>query len=560
MMSIATCIDRVGALAVTLGVGLAVAGAPGVAMGEAGDPTDTTALIMCGTTCPTPNDFWLDRIMSQFVLPTHPDQNITPVKVTAPMEFWPITGLFRLVGLAVGPQSLWGPGGPGWPDEPLWKLSGLFDLTADKSLAGGVAALEDAMADNASDHLVIYGNSQGAGIANVEKRKLAEQYPGPDAPDIDFVLGGDPNLPNGGLVSRFPGFYIPIVDLTFNGPAPTDTQFDTVEINRQYDGFSDFPLYPLNVVADLNALLGIVYVHMYGLDVSLPAEHPTESPAYQYKHGDTDYYFFENQHLPLFGPLRTLGVPESWINVVEPFFKVIVELGYDRTIPAWEPTPARLVPQLDPAKVIIDLVKAVGEGINNAAALFGLPAALTGRTPARVAALGPVDAEPKAANTGIAGAVPVSAPAPQPSSSTLTAPAGADLPAPKASMAQQNPPATFTGLGLQTTPTVSTKTTAQSNPARFVSRAPEGDSVASTPTADNTSEVAVNPKPMPSATTLTLKATKPVRPAAAQRPVGKATRDVSAPRKGDGTTAGSDSDAAPKAGSTGDSSPGGANS
>ena len=73
-------------------------------------------------------------------------------------------------------------------------------------------------------------------------------------------------------MARFPGLYIPILDLTFNGPAPTDTQFDTVEITRQYDGLADFPLYPLNLVADLNAVLGIIYVHMYPFDVSLPAD------------------------------------------------------------------------------------------------------------------------------------------------------------------------------------------------------------------------------------------------------------------------------------------------
>ena len=121
--------------------------------------------------------------------------------MTTPEEFWPITGLFRLVLSRVGPPELWGPGGPGWPDEPLWKLSGLFDLTADQSLQAGVANLEAAMAANGNDHLVIYGYSQGAGIANAVKRKLAEQYPaGNTAPDIDFVLGGDPNLPNGGLL------------------------------------------------------------------------------------------------------------------------------------------------------------------------------------------------------------------------------------------------------------------------------------------------------------------------------------------------------------------------
>ena len=110
------------------------------------------------------------------------------------------------------------------------------------------------MAAHGNDDLVIYGYSQGAVIANREKRKLAEQYPaGTKAPDIDFVLSGDPNLPNGGIPARFPGLYIPILDFSFNGPAPTDTQFDTVEITRQYDFFADFPLYPLNLVAALNA-------------------------------------------------------------------------------------------------------------------------------------------------------------------------------------------------------------------------------------------------------------------------------------------------------------------
>ena len=79
----------------------------------------------------------------------------------------------------------------------------------------------------------------------------------------------------------------------------------------------------------------------------------------------------------MFGPLRTLGVPEPVIDVVEPFFRVIVELGYDRSIPPWQPTPARLIPTLDPAKVATDLVNAIGEGINNALALFGLPPLLS---------------------------------------------------------------------------------------------------------------------------------------------------------------------------------------
>ena len=302
--------------------------------------------------------------------------------------------------LALAPPELGGLGGPAWPDEPWWKLSGLFDLTADQSVQGGAADLEDAIAEHPNEHLIINGYSQGAGVSNVVKGRLAEQYPaGTKAPDIDFVLIGDPNLPNGGLMSRFAGLYIPILDFSFNGPARTDTQFDTVEIDQKYDGFTDFPLYPLNLVADLNAVLGMIYVHAYLLDVSLPADDPTKSPAYRGKYGDTSYYLFDNPDLPLFGPLRTLGVPESLIDVFEPFFKVIVELGYDRIIPPWEPTPARLIPTIDPGKVATDLVNAVGEGINNAFAPFGSPAPLSTPTPTRVAALGPVDAAP-AAETG----------------------------------------------------------------------------------------------------------------------------------------------------------------
>ncbi|HEY5839896.1 MAG TPA: PE-PPE domain-containing protein, partial [Mycobacterium sp.] len=258
-------------------------------------------------------------------------------------------------------------------DEPWWKLSGLLDLTYNQSIRAGLADLEAAMAEHPNDHLVIYGYSQGATISNLEKKRLAEQYPaGTKAPDIDFVLGGDLNLPNGGLEARFPGLTSPILDWSFNGPEPTDTQFDTAVITRQYDAVADFPLYPLNVISLLNAVLGFFYVHLNAFDVSLPAD-PTNSPAHQGKYGDTDYYFFETKDLPLFGPLRTLGVPESVIDVVEPFAREIVELGYDRTIKPWEPTPARLIPTHDPATVAGDLVDAVGEGITNAAALIGLP-------------------------------------------------------------------------------------------------------------------------------------------------------------------------------------------
>ena len=52
----------------------------------------------------------------------------------------------------------------------------------------------------------------------------------------------------------------------------------------------------------------------------------------------------------MFGPLRTLGVPEPVIDVVEPFFKVIVDLGYDRSIPAWDAHPGTVDTQVRPSE------------------------------------------------------------------------------------------------------------------------------------------------------------------------------------------------------------------
>ena len=100
---------------------------------------------------------------------------MTTVAVAVRVEAWPITGLMRLIGVVFGPPGVWGPGGAGWwPDEPWWKLSGLFDLTPNQAVRAGLGNLETAMAEHGNDHLVIYGISEGPGVASREKRKLAK--------------------------------------------------------------------------------------------------------------------------------------------------------------------------------------------------------------------------------------------------------------------------------------------------------------------------------------------------------------------------------------------------
>lgn len=199
-MGNATHIGRVGALAAALGIGnvrrsatrmtVSIGAAAVVVMGtvvpvttaSASSPpctkTDATcALVLGGTSISTPDGYYIETVKNQFIAPTHPGQDIEYVAVTTPQELWPVTGAIRLLELALAPPELGGLGGPAWPDEPWWKLSGLFDLTADQSVQAGAADLEDAIAEHPNDHLVISGYSQGAGVANVVKRRLAAQYP-----------------------------------------------------------------------------------------------------------------------------------------------------------------------------------------------------------------------------------------------------------------------------------------------------------------------------------------------------------------------------------------------
>lgn len=142
--------------------------------------------------------------------------------------------------------------------------TGIPSLTYDQSVAEGAGYLHTAIMQQvaAGNDVVVLGFSQGASVATLEMRHLASLPAGvaPSPDQLSFVLLGNPNNPNGGILARFPGLYLQSLGLTFNGATP-DTDYATTIYTTQYDGFADFPKYPLNILADVNALLGIYYSH-----------------------------------------------------------------------------------------------------------------------------------------------------------------------------------------------------------------------------------------------------------------------------------------------------------
>ena len=260
-------------------------------------------------------------------------------------------------------------GSPAKVDYPasFWPVSSGYinDPTFDASVGEGLANLED---EDVTDGDVIFGFSQGAVVASEYKR---------DNPDkkVTYVLVENPDRPNGGILERFDGLSIPILGVTANGATPNTgpTGAKTVDVSRQYDGWSDFPVYPLNFLADANAIAGIYYLHgKTQSEVSaVDLEDAKDKGGIYYQNDtatNTEYYLIPTDRLPLLMPFDGI-VPDPILDAADPPLRVLVELGYKRTdedgnTDYGTPTPVGIAPAVNPVTVATQLANATVQGVN----------------------------------------------------------------------------------------------------------------------------------------------------------------------------------------------------
>jgi len=291
------------------------------------------ALIMAGTNMHVVDQAWVDLAVDDYIRPSL-GGDYTGVPVVTPAQFWPFTS----------------------PDDMF------FDLSV---LAG--TGVIDAAIDATTDPTVVFGYSQSSVIATAAKRHLAERAADASGtgsvPPVSFVMLANLNRPNGGINARFTGAVITKLGWTFSAATPTDTPFTTVDVARQYDLFADFPRYPLNLIADANAVVALFYgAHDYSHVTLNPAD-PRYDPNTVVQHfGDTTYYFIPAPMLPVLRPLRDLGFDPVLLDAAEPAMRVLVEFGYDRSTPFGQPTGAQLIPRGDFEQLNRDLVAAIEQG------------------------------------------------------------------------------------------------------------------------------------------------------------------------------------------------------
>jgi PE-PPE domain len=219
----------------------------------------------------------------------------------------------------------------------LWPVSG--SVTLDDSINEGVGALETAM-EGVTGHITMVGTSQGAVVLNYEKRRLmAQDHP---RQDVTFVTIADPTNTDGGVLAKLPPVHIPILDFTITDPPP-ETPYDTVEYVREYDGVADFPDRPLNVVADLNALAGGIYLHPHYGDLDPQAPDVIVTHSTNSLKGETTHYLFPTKNLPLTQPLRDAGVDPKLVDAIDKPLRRIIDAGYEGARPG-RPAPSASQP------------------------------------------------------------------------------------------------------------------------------------------------------------------------------------------------------------------------
>ncbi|MBS9535874.1 PE-PPE domain-containing protein [Mycobacterium sp. M1] len=327
---------------------------------ELGPLGDGTALLLGGSGYPVPSQGYLEAFNANFLAPLgYTGTNLVPV--TTPESLYPFV-----------------PPGP-------------FAATLNSSMATGEQIIEKeilsrvASGEASPEHpLVVTGYSQSSIMDATLMKELAGKVP---TEDLRFVLLGNENNPNGGFLERFdlPAGSNPTAEslgITFNGAMPSDL-FPTDNFTDEYDGFADFPKYPINLLADINAYLGILFNHIAYLGVT-PEQATPEADG-----GDAillptsavdtmvNYYMIPTESLPLVDLLRLVPfVGNPLADLVQPDLFVLVNLGYgnvdDTYLGGWDHGPADVGTTMGflPPQSVLDqvpeaLVKGLQQGVQD---------------------------------------------------------------------------------------------------------------------------------------------------------------------------------------------------
>ena len=257
--------------------------------------------------------------------------------------------------------------------EGLYPFTGVRSLPFDTSETQDEQALYSAIMNQVGsgsvdvDHpVVVWGWSQSADIYGPVMQEL--KAVGVPTDDVRFVGVGDAYNPDGGALNLFgvDGLqpYVPSLGIPFSAGTPADLYPSDI-ITNEYDFFGDSPRYPIDILSDLNAGLGVIFDHLtYPTDTASQLSDAIQLPTV----GDTlTNYFIIPEQLPLLQWLTFIPVIGTPLyDLLAPDASVLVDLGYGSLTDGWNQGPANIdttMGFLPPTSVLEQVPDALNKGL-----------------------------------------------------------------------------------------------------------------------------------------------------------------------------------------------------
>ncbi len=253
----------------------------------------SATLVVGGTTFPT-------MTPQQMAMLTNTDSDDL-INVTYPAQLWPATD-----GLQLGASV----------DIGTTNLLAAINATATTGTT-----------------VAVWGISQGALVLDAAQRELAAHpATAPAASSLVFIRVADPANPGNGMLSYVPDNILStILDYPTSARSAPESQYNTIIITNEYDGFADWPDRPWNLVADLNALVGLYYRHGQTAIANLADAPPQNITATTNSLGaTTTTYLVPSPVIPLTQALRDLGMSANAVDRIDSIVVRIIHAGYAR--------------------------------------------------------------------------------------------------------------------------------------------------------------------------------------------------------------------------------------
>lgn len=204
-------------------------------------------------------------------------------------------------------------------------------LFGDMGIGWAADSLNEALQDTARP-TTIFGYSEGAAVASKWLVDHSEDSDAPSPDDLHFIMTGNPQRKYGGSRSVYP----------FT-PVTPNTAYSVLDIAREYDGVADVPDDWWNIIAQMNASWGYLFIHTAYTNVDL-----TTDEKLVWQEGNTTYVLLRTPDLPILMPLRLMGLGFLADALTAPF-KAIIDSAYHRNYPGIITDPVKAQKAVDDA-------------------------------------------------------------------------------------------------------------------------------------------------------------------------------------------------------------------